>query len=299
MNGIVKADDRVKKSRYINIALFGKSGAGKTTQATLLDPKTTLFLDLEAGELALGDWPGDTFDVRKFATKIGAHPWELTRALALFIGGPDPADASGNYSRPIYDQICEVLGGADSLEKYETIFIDSITVASRWAFLWSQLQPEAFSEKTGKPDKRSAYGLLGQEIVRWLTHLQHAPKSIIVSGILDRFEDDLKRVTYVPQIEGGKAPREIGGIFDLVCTLDYLYDERGAALLDANGVKIRAIYPTDSNPHGFPAKDRSGTLETIEPPDIAALMKKMRAAKRIDTTVATLETPAVQAPALS
>lgn len=292
MNGIIKADERAAQPHHVNIALFGTSGVGKTTQATTLPAKSTLFVDLEAGSLALGKWKGDVFDVRSFATKIGAHPWEMTRALALYLGGSDPADAAGNYSQPIYDQICGVLGDPSELERYDTIFIDSITVASRWAFLWSKLQPEAVSEKTGKPDTRSAYGLLGQELVRWLTHLQHAPKSIIVSGILDRFEDDLKRVSYTPQIEGGKAPREISGIFDLIVTMDYLYDQRGTALLDANGKKIRALYPTSGNTHGFPGKDRSGTLDMIEPPNIAAMISKAQSGNRIDTTVVTLETPA-------
>ena len=34
-------------------------------------------------------------------------------------------------------------------------------------------QPEAFSEKTGKPDIRGAYGLHGREMIGWITHLQH------------------------------------------------------------------------------------------------------------------------------
>lgn len=299
MNGIVKADDRVKKPRHINIFLAGISGIGKTTQATLLDPKKTLFIDLEAGELALGQWGGDSFDVRKMATEIGAHPWELTRGLALFIGGADPADAAGNYSKQVYDQICEVLGDPAALDKYDTIFLDSLTVASRWALLWCKLQPEACSEKTGRPDTRGAYGLLGQELVRWLTHLQHASKSIIVSAILDRFEDDLKRVTYSAQIEGAKASREISGIFDTVVTMDYLYDERGGLLFDADGEKIRAFYPTSSNRFGFPGKDRSGTLDTVEPPDIAALMAKSRSGKRVGGTVRTLPIAQPEATPLS
>ncbi|MEI7774513.1 MAG: hypothetical protein WCK17_07025, partial [Verrucomicrobiota bacterium] len=34
-------------------------------------------------------------------------------------------------------------------------------------------QPDAFSEKTGKPDIRGAYGLHGREMIAWLVHLQH------------------------------------------------------------------------------------------------------------------------------
>lgn len=34
-------------------------------------------------------------------------------------------------------------------------------------------RPQTFSEKTGKPDTRGVYGLLGQEMITALTPLQH------------------------------------------------------------------------------------------------------------------------------
>src|SRR3546814_8636470 len=71
------------------------------------------------------------------------------------------------------------------------------------SFAWSKRQPEAYSEKTGKPDTRGAYGLHGQEMVTWLTQLQHIPeKSVVVVGILDVTYDDFKRPVYEPQIDG-------------------------------------------------------------------------------------------------
>jgi len=105
-----KADDRLKAARNkVTMCIFGPSGAGKTTQARTLDPKKTLFLDFEAGTLALGkDWAKDNvFDVRGVAGQVGCHPWELARAAALYIGGPDPSDANGHYSKAVYDQTCE------------------------------------------------------------------------------------------------------------------------------------------------------------------------------------------------
>jgi hypothetical protein len=294
MNGIVKADDRLKARPKINIALFGQSGVGKTTQARTLVPERTLFVDLEAGTLAISGWAGDVFDVREFAKNIGAHPWEMTRALAVYIGGADPADRSGFYSQAVYDKVVEVFGDPRSMDKYDTVFIDSITVASRWCFSWAQTQPEAFSEKNGKPDTRGAYGLLGREMVRWLTHLQHSPKSIVVVGILDRVEDDLKRVSYSPQIEGGKTGREINGIFDQVMTIDYLYDDLGKPVVTADGKKQRCIYCTQDNKFNFPAKDRSGRLDSIEPPDIAYLMNKIHNGPRLDEKIiTTIQTPTV------
>ena len=37
---------------------------------------------------------------------------------------------------------------------------------------------------------RGAYGLLGQEMIGWLTHLQHTPdKNVWLVGLLDRMSD--------------------------------------------------------------------------------------------------------------
>jgi hypothetical protein len=274
---IVKAAERLALPPKINIALFGSSGVGKTTQARTLDPASTLFLDLEAGMLAVADWPGDSIDIRKVANELGWHPWDVCRALVCFIAGPDPADLGGIYSRASYEQLKGVFGDPADYEKYKTIFIDSITVASRHSFQWSQLQPQAVSEKTGKPDTRGAYGLHGQEMIRWLTQIQHSDRSTIVVGILDEVTDDLKRTSYTPQIEGGKTGRELPGIFDQVVTL--------ANLKTPEGVPYRAFICHLQNPWGFPAKDRSGCLDMIEKPDLGELMAKIRSGKRLDGTI--------------
>jgi hypothetical protein len=164
------------------------------------------------------------------------------------------------------------------LNKYDTIFIDSITVAGRECFKWAKVQPETFNRE-GKPDTRGAYGLLGQEMIRWLTHLQHAPVSIIVVGILDAEKDDLNRWTYTAQVEGSKTGRELPGIFDQVCTLQNFKTE--------DGKLYRGICCQQQNEWNYPAKDRSGRLDVIEAPDLAALMEKIRKGKRLDETIQT------------
>ena len=85
---------------------------------------------------------------------------------------------------------------------------------------WAKSRPEAFSDKTGKPDTRGAYGLLAREVIGLLKHLQHAEgKTVIFVGILERVTDDMGRTTWQPQMEGGKAARELPGIVDQVMTL--------------------------------------------------------------------------------
>jgi hypothetical protein len=274
---IIKADERMKRTNdCVKAVIFGPAGVGKTYQARTLDPKSTLFVDLEAGTLALGkDWKGDVLDIRSTANDMGAHPWELARAIALWLGGPDPAD-QGAYSRASYEDVCKAFGDPAGHAQYTTLFVDSITVASRMCFQWCQLQPEAFSDKTGKPDTRGAYGLLGREMIRWVTQLQHAPKNVILVGILEQQEDELKRKHWEPQIEGAKTGRELPGIFDLVMTLQNFEAE--------DKTQYRAFVTQQQNPWGYPAKDRSGTLELQEPANLGKVLEKIRAGKRIDTS---------------
>ncbi|MBF0155206.1 MAG: AAA family ATPase, partial [Magnetococcales bacterium] len=49
---IIRAEQRMAERRGIKACIFGKSGIGKTTLLWSLDPETTLFFDLEAGDLA-------------------------------------------------------------------------------------------------------------------------------------------------------------------------------------------------------------------------------------------------------
>ena len=257
---IITADQRLAAPRGIKGCIFGKSGIGKTSLLWTLDPERTLFMDLEAGDLAIEGWQGDT---------IRPRTWKDCRDFAVFIGGPNPALRDDQtYSQTHYDAVCAEYGDPAALGKYQTIFIDSITVAGRLCFQWSKGQPDAFSEKTGKPDVRGAYGLHGREMIGWLTHLQHTrAKNVWFVGILDTKVDDFNRKIFVPQIDGSKTGLELPGIVDQVITM--------AEISDAGGQAQRAFVCQTLNPLGFPAKDRSGRLETLEVPHLGRLMEKI------------------------
>jgi hypothetical protein len=110
-------------------------------------------------------------------------------------------------------------------------------------------------------------------MIAWLTHLQHARgKNIWFVGILDEKLDDFNRRFFQPQIEGSKTGLELPGIVDQVITM--------AELKTEDGTPYRAFICHTLNPHGFPAKDRSGRLELLEEPHLGRLMDKIaRAAK--------------------
>lgn len=57
---IITADQRLAEQRGVKGVLVGKSGIGKTSQLWTLTAIATLFFDLEAGDLAVEGWAGDT-----------------------------------------------------------------------------------------------------------------------------------------------------------------------------------------------------------------------------------------------
>jgi len=217
-------------------------------------------------------WGGDTLRPRT---------WHECRDFAVFIGGPNPALRPDQaYSQAHFEAVCSRLGSPSVLDKYETIFLDSITVAGRLCLQWCKGQPQAYSEKTGKLDNRGAYGLMGQEMIGFLTHLQHTRnKNVWFVGILDEKLDDFNRKVFSLQIDGSKTGLELPGIVDEVLTLAELKAEDGSS--------FRAFVCHTLNPWGYPAKDRSGRLDLIEEPHLGRLMTKIAgpakpAAERLD-----------------
>ena len=271
------AQDRLLIVKKINMLLIGVPGIGKTYSARGLPPETTLFIDCEAGTLSLekskdqAAWQGTTMSMFRMARKAGVHPWELCRAIACLLMGPDPSQTHGPYSAQAYASYVQNLLGGDrtKLDSFVNVFVDSLTVVSRWAFDWACVQPECISEKTGKLDKRGAYGLMATELVTWANALQYQPKNIILSCILAEKEDDFGRKSWGMLIEGKSARDKIKGIFDLVVTLAWVdFGEQHG--------KQRVFVTQEGNELGFPAKDRSGVLEAYEAPDLGALMSKIQ-----------------------
>ncbi|NDC86471.1 MAG: ATP-binding protein [Betaproteobacteria bacterium] len=263
---IITADERLREKKGVKLVLLGKSGIGKTTQLKTLDEATTLFVDLEAGDLAVKDWRGDC---------VRPSTWPEFRDLVVFLSGPNPAlPADAPYSQAHFEHVCANYGDPAQLTKYDTYFVDSITVLSRLALVWAKTQPQAVSERSGKPDTRGAYGLLGTEMLGALSHLQHARgKHVVFVAILDERVDDFNRKVFVPQIEGAKTAAELPGIVDEVVTLAELKTEEGSS--------YRAFVTHTINPYGFPAKDRSGQLNLLEPPNLRALIAKCAAASNV------------------
>jgi hypothetical protein len=267
---IITADERLSAAHNkTTIALFGASGHGKTSQLKTLPPDRTLCLDLEAGLKSVQDWPGLSIPIRTFADAVD---------IACLVGGIDPAAApDAFFSEAHYRHIAGLYPDlVRVIAERSIIFVDSITDLTRQAMAWAKTRPESFSERTGKPDTRGTYGLLARETIALLKHLQHAPgKTVIFVGILEKVTDDMGRVSFQPQMEGGKTARELPGIVDQVVTLS-LFERDGENWRHApdSGGERRFVCRS-GNPWGLPAKDRSGRLDATEPADLGALLSKI------------------------
>ena len=269
---IITADERLSVAENkTSLAIFGPPGVGKTTLLKSLPAEETVCLDLEAGMKSVQDWRGDSIPVRSFTD---------FRDLAVLIGGPDPAQHPQSWYGAEYHAWLQQqylgTGIEDFLARKRIVFVDSITDLTRQAMAYARQQPEAFSERTGKPDVRGAYGLLGREVIQALKHLQHARgKTVIFVGVLEKVTDEFGATTWQPQMEGTKAGRELPGIVDQVVSMQLFgRDAKGEWTLDETSAERRLVCRS-GNPWGLPAKDRSGRLDVTEPPDLGALIAKI------------------------
>jgi hypothetical protein len=254
---IIGADERLAEKSGAKILIVGPTGVGKTSLLHTLDPVRTLFVDIEAGDLSVQDVPVDA---------IRVDDWPTARDLACRIGGPKSSFApTACYSQAHF----EAVGGPlENLDRYDIIFVDSITAVSRLSFRWAEQQPEAFSERTGKKDTRGAYGLHARQMLLWLYELQHARrKHVVFVGILEKLTDEFNATSWQPQMEGARTGRELPGIVDQIITMQWI--DFG------DGAPTRAFVCTSPNAWGYPAKDRAGRLEQIEEPHLGKLIVKL------------------------
>lgn len=256
---IVSATERLSQKAGIKGIIVGPAGIGKTSLLYTLDPDKTLFVNAEAGELSVQEWGGDMVRLRT---------WADARNLAAVVGGPNPAFGPEEIYSDAHHAAALAAIGEGSFDKYDTIFIDSITEVSRQCFSWAKQQPDSFSERTGKPDTRGTYGLLGREMVGWLKQFQHCPRhNVWLVGLLNEVKDDFGRISHVMQVEGAKTGLEAPGITDQMISMVQITPEEGTP--------YRAFVTQAINPWGYPAKDRSGRLDMIEEPHLGKLMAKI------------------------
>jgi hypothetical protein len=239
---IISADQR-RQTNTVKGMIWGQAGIGKTTLLKTLDPSTTLTLNIEGGMLSVER--ADEFGPAWNGDNINIESWPEAQVIlrALKANHPDFA-------------------------KYKTVFIDSMSKATNLCFAWAQTQPEAFSEKTGAPDVRGAYGLLARECVAWCNDWKHLPgRNVWIVGGLEQKEiDGIKE--WVPLTMGAKLANELPYIMDFNLVM---------GRIKANDGKTYRVFFTDPdlNPEyaSVPVKTRV-KLSQYEQPHLGKLMTK-------------------------
>jgi len=257
---IISADDRLAEKGGPKILLVGPSGVGKTSTLRTLSAKllaSTLVVDIEAGLIAVNDL--------KFAS-VRPRTWDECRNLACALGGPNPAlPANAAYSEAHYNEVMKDSELA-SLASYSILFIDSVTATSRLCFTHAEQQPEALTDRRRR-DLRGVYGAHARSMLGWFNQLQHArERTVIFVAVLEKNTDELNISTWQPQIEGAKTGRELPAIVDEIITMQWI---------DFGDRKPVRAFVCNPNSWNFPAKDRSGRLEQLEPPNLGALIEKL------------------------
>ena len=129
--------------------------------------------------------------------------------------------------------------------------------------------PKRFPRELVERICAATYGLHAREMILWLNQLQHARGlNIVFVGILEFVTDEFNRGVWQLQAEGAKTSRELPGIVDEIITYQFLDFADGKPL-------ERGFVCTSPNGWAFPAKDRSGRLDPIEPPDLGRLLAKL------------------------
>ena len=264
---IITATERMAEPRGIKGCIFGRSGVGKTSLLWTLPAPTTLFVDLEAGDLAVEGWTGDT---------IRPRTWLECRDFAAFIGGPNPALRDDQpYSAAHYAAVCERFGdprvaGPLRARSSSTASRSPAGSASSVA-AGSRRRTSEQHRQTGHPRRlrppRPRDDLLGSRSCS-----TRAARTSCWSGSSTRSSTTSTARSSRRRSTAARPAWSSPASVDEVLTL--------AAIKDEAGQLRRALVCQTLNPWGYPAKDRSGRLDMVEEPHLGRLFEKIRGPAR-------------------
>jgi hypothetical protein len=181
---ILTPAERLAEPRGAKIAILGRPGVGKTHLLRSLNTamlEDTLFIDAEAGDIVVADLP---------VASIRPRLWTDFRDVGVIIGGPDPARAPDAPYSEAHFRSATANSDLAGLARFTTLFIDSISEASRRCLTWAERQPEA-TTANGRRDVRATYGIVAREMIGWLLQLQQVrTRNVIFVAVLEKVTDD-------------------------------------------------------------------------------------------------------------
>ena len=195
-------------------------------------------------------------------TLIGSMPTPLILSAEsglLSLQGNDLAYIDIGGVRDLRDAYDWIVASPDA-KRFESVAIDSI----------SEIAELCLTEEQAKTkDGRAAYGQMGTSMGTIIRAFRDLPLHVLFIAKLDKGADELGRITYSPGMPGQKLTQSMPYFVDQVLALRV---EKNAE----NVVRREILCHPDSL---WLAKDRSGRLDRLEPPDLGLLIKKIRGEK--------------------
>lgn len=220
-------------------AICGPSGAGKTTVASTLDPKTSLILSLESGLLSIKGsghivWECETIE-------------DLEMCIEALAAGMIPfPDKNGKYSK-LPDTI-------------KNIYVDSLTEALEKIF------DRAFDGyKRDKKKTLDAYNdvfVFGKALIK---RLRDMTKYNFFFSALTGTEKNGMVLSPSFDLPGQKLKTKFKSYFDFCFVMTALIDDDG---------KKEYCFITSESDHDL-AKSRATVLDAVEPADLTHIMNKV------------------------
>jgi len=242
-------NSREIKQQQLKILVYGIPGIGKTSLVkTLPDYCKPIVIDAEGGLLSLSG-----FDVTSVRLSEDSE------------GNPVPQTA--RHRR--LGEICVWLNLAETKEKYNTIYLDSLTELAKNFHENAKEESQKDADKKGKElDKFLEFRLLGEGMVKIIKYLRDIPHYHVVMTALEELDEDKEtgRRFFGPDLgQGNVVKKTVPGILDELFRLTF----------DDNGERVLLCQTTARSV----CKDRSGKLNATEKPDLSTIFDKINSVK--------------------